>query len=221
MEKSTGLQFPAYPTNVNELQMKLQEIQNTTTSKEDLVILYANLNEAVNARKLSLQQEMDHLNDVHECINHMQGRLTLASEEDACFVPESHESWNFDSTGVPFNCVQCTDQRQEWYKKCNQKNELTCGACKQCAFCTPKWRECWMGNHLPKSRWNGELTKVVTSMNMEESFKNKGVTARTGLKKRKAIYLQERFQNAPITTQHTDFSSSQPERKCVTHTATP
>ena len=53
-------------------------------------------------------------------------------------------------------------------------------------------------------------------MNMEESFKNKGVTARTGLKKRKAIYLQERYQNAPVTTQHTDFSSSQPERKCVT-----
>lgn len=196
-------------------------------SKEEMVVLYANLNKVMIERKLNLQQEMDRLNDVHEQINHMRDRLTLASEDDACFVPEWHECenksdefWNFDSAGVPFECVQCAGQRHEWYTKCKQKNELTCGACKQCAFCTPKWRECWMGNHLPKSRWN-QLTEVVTSINMEESFKNKGVTARTGLKKRKAIYLQERYQNAPVTTQHTDFSSSQPERKCVTHTATP
>jgi hypothetical protein len=110
MEKSTCSQFPAFPTNVNELLMKLQEIQYTSMSKEEMVVLYANLNKVVIERKLYLQQEMDRLNDVREQINHMRDRLTLASEDDACFVPEWHECenksdefWNFYSAGVPFD----------------------------------------------------------------------------------------------------------------------
>ena len=51
-------------------------------SKEEMVVLYANLNKVMIERKLNLQQEMDRLNDVHEQINHMRDRLTLASEDD-------------------------------------------------------------------------------------------------------------------------------------------
>jgi hypothetical protein len=188
--------------------------------------MFAKMNKEVHERQISSQQEMDHLNNVQESINHMHKRFTLSSQKNAFSVPdsnecdnESEEPWNFDSTGVPFQCVHCIEDRRIWYETCHQKTELTCGVCKQCAFCTPKWRECWEGKHLPKNTWKTQLTKMVTSTEMQDIFKSEGVTKRTSLKIRKAIYLQRCFESAPATVQVADLSPSLRERKCVTQLA--
>ncbi len=54
---------------------------------------------------------------------------------------------------------------------------------------------------------------------MQDVFKSKGVTKRTSLKNRKAIYLQHFFERAPVTVQDADSLPSLRERKYVTQLA--
>jgi hypothetical protein len=217
MEQSTFFQVPVFSSYVHELTIKLQDINHM--EKEEIGILFAKLTKEVNERKISLQQEMDHLNNMQESMDHMHKQFTLSYPILVECDNQSEEPWNFDSTGVPFQCVQCTEKRRIWYETCHQKTELTCGACKQCAFCTPKWRECWEGKHLAKKTWKAKLTKMVTSPEMQDVFKIEGATKRTSFKIRKAIYLQRCFESAPVTVQVADSLSSLRERKCVTQLA--
>ncbi len=127
-------QVPVCSSGINELNMKLQDINQMVMEKEEISVMFAKMNKEVHERQISLQQEMDHLNNVQESINHMHKRFTLSSQKNAFSVPnfnecdnESEESWNFDSTGVPFQCVHCIEDRRIWYETCNQKTELTCG----------------------------------------------------------------------------------------------
>ncbi len=164
-------------------------------------------------RKLALQQEMDHLNECKLALQQEMDLLEDVHESSSHTQLQSDEPWNLDSTGVQFQCVQCTHERRTWYANCHQQIELTCGACKQCAFCTPKWRECWEGNHLPKKIWRTRLNTLVHSADMQATFKNEGVTKRTPLKTLKTMYLTRSFQSAPVSVKDAaDSSNSLPER---------
>jgi hypothetical protein len=96
-----------------------------------------------------------------------------------------------------------------------------CSACKECAFCPPKWIECWEPKkHLPGKKWKAELTEKVTSPEVVAWFKTcPNVTKRTTQGIKNEMYLQLCFQRKPVIVLNFASSTAPPVRQCVTQLA--
>ena len=228
-EDSKCYQFSSNDCDLLSKEKEFQEIDPLKMAKEDIDILFETLNKTVNERKLACELEITRLNVLQKRIIEKQRQFILPLQKDACDISgpnlptcdeHSHDIWNCDSMGASFKCVEHTETRRAWHIKTKQTNALMCSACKECAFCPPKWIECWEPKkHLPGKKWKAELTQKVTSPEVVTWFKTcPNVTKRTtqGIKNKK--YLQLCFQRTPVLVLNFASSTAPPVRQCCDST---
>jgi hypothetical protein len=150
---------------------KFQSCQTSEYCQSCLYDLNANA-ETISMDEESIDDELEKLNKLQSAINNRRTLLQTAKDKTA-------KPWN-----LGISCTMHADLRKGHV--CDNRRSLeslVCSACKECAFCDPKYGACWPssdGNlklscpHLPTQKWKAELDSRLKEPNVIEQLQLKG-----------------------------------------------